>query len=238
MEVNQAVAVAKLAGSERLSVVAGIGKNPMLPASLYVALIFFAANAVAMCACGCCCCFRACNRKRVGFCRKLLLLLLIMALQVPFCYFYHHLSVAWEAKPWWLFFGLPLPAAMVALDAETGETRWSYTPPPFRKPACEGDEAMLLPRLYNIFVHKKPGDPICLPDNWAQTVVDAAGTTFGGHQDGYLYAVRDADGSGTIEPEREVSRYYVGAAFQASQAIAPGILAVAPCGGGLFVWGD
>jgi len=148
---------------------------------------------------------------------------------------YNSLSVAWGGKPGWLFFVKDLPAALAALDAETGEPRWSYTPPRFEKPACEGDESMLLPRIAKQ-LSGEPGDLICLPDNWAQVIVDASGTTYGGHQDGYLYAVRDADGSGTIDPEKEVSRYFLGAAFQASQAIAPGLLAVTPCGGGLSVW--
>jgi len=236
MVVNQAVAVARLAGSDdRLSVVAGIGENPLFPASVFLSVLLFLVDVLACgcCLCACCC---TCCRQGARRCRcAVLALLLAVPAQLALVCAYHQLSVRWEAKPGWLFFVRDLPAAMAALDAETGDPRWTYTPPRFEKPACEGDESFLGPRMYKQFVGE-PGDPICLPDNWAQVIVDASGTTYGGHQDGYLYAVRDADGSGTIDPEKEVSRYFLGAAFQASQAIAPGLLAVTPCGGGLSVW--
>mmetsp|Transcript_6857 Transcript_6857/g.18523 ORF Transcript_6857/g.18523 Transcript_6857/m.18523 type:complete len:510 (-) Transcript_6857:243-1772(-) len=148
-----------------------------------------------------------------------------------------HWASIWTAgRPNWFWGTHVLPAAIVALDAETGETRWSYTPPPFTRPSCEGDEASLEKRQEMAKKFPEFGiDAICLPDDWAQAVIGGDGTTYIGHQDGKLYAVRDANGNGQIE-DSEVSTHYFGHAFQGSQAIAPGMLAVAPCGGGLYVW--
>jgi len=148
----------------------------------------------------------------------------------------HYLSIWSKGKPTWFWQTKVLPAAIVALDAETGETRWKFTPPPFTRPTCEGDDAAFFARVatqakfpeYDI-------DSICLPDDWSQAIIGGDGTTYIGHQDGKLYAVGDTNGNGFIE-ESEVSTYYFGHAFQASQAIAPGMLAVAPCGSGLYVW--
>jgi len=150
--------------------------------------------------------------------------------------FFNQLSHRAAGWPTWFWGTKVLPAFLVALDAETGERRWTFVPPPFMRPSSEGDEAMLMERSYASAAAKDyPGDQICLPDDWAQAVIGGDGTTYAGHQDGRLYAVRDANGNGKIE-EGEVSSYYFGAAFQGSQGLAPGMLAVAPCGGGLYVW--
>lgn len=145
-------------------------------------------------------------------------------------------SVASAGRPTWLWGTKELPALVVALEAETGAMRWSYKPPPFTRPSCEGDEALLFKRYeaqdkFPDF----PIDPVCFANNWAQAVIGGDGTAYLGHQDGKLYAVRDANGNAQIE-ESEVSTHYFAAAFQGPQAIAPGMLAVAPCGGGLWVW--
>jgi len=149
---------------------------------------------------------------------------------------FHERSIAWRGWPTWFWRTKVLPAALLALDAETGEPRWSYQPPPFMRPACEGDEEGLGPRLMaQARQPEYPIDSVCLPDDWAQAVIGGDGTVYAGHQDGKLYAVRDADGNGRID-DAEVSSYYFGHAFQGSQGTAPGLLAVAPCGGGLYVW--
>jgi len=236
LDVNQAVAVGKLAGSERLSVVAGVGQNPAFPLLAVLIWLSFPATALlALLCCGCCACRWCCGRP-CKFCRSALLLLLFVC-ALPFLLVgYQKLYLALDGRPSWLFFTKELPAALVALDAETGEQRWTYRPPPFIKWACEGDEEWLLARMYNLYVLKEHGDPICLPDSWAQAVIGGDGTAYAGFEDGHLYAVWDADGSGAIDPETEVSRHYFSQGFQASQALAPGLLAVAPCGGGLYVW--
>jgi len=146
------------------------------------------------------------------------------------------LSVWMAGRPTWLWGTREAPAALVALDAETGATRWSWTPPPFARPACEGEEAWAYERFEIAQQHPEyEVDTICLPDNWAQAVIGGDGTVYAGYQDGKLYAVRDANGNGHLD-EGEVSGHYFGHAFQGSQAIAPGMLAVAPCGGGLYVF--
>merc|ERR1712061_361360 len=43
----------------------------------------------------------------------------------------HYLYLHMEAKPHWLWTTHVWEAALVALDAETGEYRWTWTPPPF-----------------------------------------------------------------------------------------------------------
>ena len=50
------------------------------------------------------------------------------------------------------------------------------------------------------------------------------------HEDGRLYAIKDSDGDGLIS-EDEVSAFNTGNSFQASPALAPGMLVVAPCDG-------
>jgi len=118
----------------------------------------------------------------------------------------------------------------VALDAETGEYRWSYEPPPFSSLGVRGDDAEVVRRFM-----QKHDSPWCLPDSWSQNTISGDGTVYAGHQDGYLYAVRDENGDGKIS-SAEVSRHDLGSAFQASHAIAPGMFAAAPCDGGLYVW--
>jgi len=242
---NQGVAVGRLAGSEGLSVVAGVGANPGVPPllPLHILANFIVAPLLCLCCLGCC--FRRTLRREPPRCRRsgLRFLVAVAALNA-LCHGYAWLCLEWGGRPNWLFFTGAKPAALVALDAETGEHRWAFTPPSFERPACEGDESALWVRAANVqWEHGSSmaeyteylANLICLPDSWAQATIDGAGTVYAGYADGHLYAVRDADGDGHIRGG-EVSKYYFGHGFQGSQAIAPRLLAVAPCGGGLYVW--
>merc|ERR1712066_415278 len=142
----------------------------------------------------------------------------------------HVLCVQCEAQPSWLWGGQVWESALVALDAETGAYLWNWKPPEYSLLATVGDQEQLLQRLW---VGK--GDPLCLPDSWSQNTISADGTVYAGFANGHVYAVRDEDGNGRITG-KEVSAYNFGQGFQASHGLAPGLLAIVPCGGGLYVW--
>merc|ERR1712113_916554 len=112
------------------------------------------------------------------------------------------------------------------MGAADGSFRWSHEVQPMRKAAAAGDEERLFDRHYNL----------CLPDNFAQAVINGLGSLYIPHTDGRLYTIKDSNGDGHIDSDTEVSYYDFGDAFQAGVGLAPGIAAVVPCGGGLFVW--
>lgn len=242
---NQAVAVGRLAGSDDLAVVAGIGENPGFTAYFrfwgfqevprhWNLLRFVAWFPWVLFWYGVCC--RRKQGRCCGVCLRWLLIFFLGFCWTVSCGLAVHVLALWtKEQPAWLWGTQPLPGHLLALSAETGETRWAYAPPTYTGLACKSDTEFLMPRL-DVLLFDKKMDPICLPDNWAQAVIDADGTVYAGFQDGRLYAVRDEDGDGKIQAETEVSTYNVHAAFQASQGLAPGMLAAAPCGGGLYVW--
>jgi len=131
---------------------------------------------------------------------------------------------------------VPLPRAMMAFDAKTGELQWRFDMEPWHHPATLGDNERLLARLRGIATDNPHNDGVCLPDSCSQPVIDGSGTVFVGWEDGVVYAVRDKDADGAIARESEVSSYPFSDGFQGSLAMAPGMLAVAPCGGGLYVY--
>lgn len=107
------------------------------------------------------------------------------------------------------------PMLIVALDASSGEHIWNVSLPTWRGWAV-GDAIL-------------PVQHICLPDSFSNTAIGGDGTAYVGAMDGNLYAVRDLDGDGSIDPETEVRSYNAKAAFQGEPAIAPKMLAIAPC---------
>jgi len=240
----QGVAIGKLAGSEGLSVVFGVGENPGFPA--YLVTLYFCFQAAPFLwwvgtALSFGCCVRRRQKQGKSKVVSVFCLLPMMFLNLLGCialaYAAHRLSLATGGKPpggvfWWMY---PKPQQIWALDAETGAQRWVVDVHPLDTPACAGDEEELMPRMFGYWTELGQTHPICLPDSWAQAVVDADGTSFLGFADGRLFAVRDEDGDGKIA-SKEISEHDFGHAFQASQGLAPGTLAVAPCGGGLWVW--
>ena len=126
--------------------------------------------------------------------------------------------------------------SIVALDAATGKVLWYYEMEPYQRPAAMGDSENLLERMKSLTDGSNPNnEPWCLPDANAQPVIDGEGTAFVPFQDGKVYALRDENGDGKISPE-EVREHLVGAAFQASPAMAPGLLAVVDCSGRVEVF--
>lgn len=112
-----------------------------------------------------------------------------------------------------------LPAQVVALNAIDGTVVWSYTMPTWGGSAS-GDSF--------------GNQHICWPDSSSTPTIAGDGTVYLGHEDGYLYAIKDANADGTIQPS-EASAYNTGNAFQGSVALGPGMLVATPCNG-VDVW--
>jgi len=143
----------------------------------------------------------------------------------------------------WLDLNLPwlfakVPAAMAAYDPQTGSRLWQFDLPPYRAPATQGDSQRLIARYIRNNDGSNPNnDLICLPDSCSQPVVGPDGTAYQAWQSGMIYAIKDANGDGRIDPG-EVAQHQLSDGFQGSLGLAPGLLAAAPCGGGLYVWRD
>ena len=113
--------------------------------------------------------------------------------------------------------GAPLPARTIALDAATGVVVWVREFPTWHG-AAAGDSTAFA----------------CRPDSSANAAIGSDGAVYVPHEDGRLYVMRDADANGEIS-EDEVATHDFGFSFQGAPALAPGMLAVAPCDG-LAVW--
>jgi len=109
--------------------------------------------------------------------------------------------------------GPPRPAYTIALDATSGSLLWNYTMPLWHG-AAAGDSP----------THG------CVPDSSGNVAIDGAGVVYVPHEDGAVYAIRDADGDGAID-NGEVHRFDLETGFQGAPAIAPGMLVVVPCDG-------
>jgi len=109
---------------------------------------------------------------------------------------------------------------LAAYDAATGEpTGWRYVPPAHNKTGSEGDSL-------------EPGGHSCLPDPWSNAAIDVDGTVYIGHLSGNLFGLRDVNGDGVLsEASGEVMKYYGARCYQASPAIAEGMLVATPCDG-------
>jgi len=120
---------------------------------------------------------------------------------------------------------------IVALNAADGSPRWTYELPVFTTVSPAGDEANIVGKLL-----EGQGDSSCMADAFNQGVINGFGSVFIGHSNGRLYAIRDSNSDGRIDADTEVSYYAFGEAFQAEVGLAPGLAAVVPCSGGLYVW--
>lgn len=136
----------------------------------------------------------------------------------------------------WIVFG-QVPehrGRLIALDAETGETQWIFTPPLWPHHACNGDVRRFKDRAE---AHGKNhrNEMICLPDSWAAPTISADGTVYAGFMDGKLYAVRDDNNDGWIS-DNEYTSFDSKDAWLGPASLAPGLLVGSPCGGGLYVF--
>jgi len=241
LNANTGPAVGYLAGSSELAVIGGIGTNPGLPVALKFGFLCFFSYLILALACSCMLANKW--RKEIRQCNCILstvwrvfvwmlMLLFLIVFLIEFCLGANIIAVALKDAPSWLFLNTPLTQKVVALNAADGSLRWSYEFEPFTRSAAAGDEE----RLFGRFANFGLTDFICLPDSFAQAVINGAGSVYLPHADGRLYTIKDSNSDGHISSDTEVSYYDFGDAFQAGVGLAPSLTAVVPCGGGLFVW--
>mmetsp|Transcript_43621 Transcript_43621/g.87965 ORF Transcript_43621/g.87965 Transcript_43621/m.87965 type:complete len:137 (-) Transcript_43621:39-449(-) len=127
--------------------------------------------------------------------------------------------------------------AVAAFDAETGELIWSWEEEPWGYLAAIGDEGEVhTRRSMRMHTDARFQDNICGPDNWGIPGITADGTVIiGSGNTGNLYAIRDANGDDTIQ-DSEVSTFKTEQGFLNNPALAPGLMAVAPCWGPMYVF--
>lgn len=117
------------------------------------------------------------------------------------------------------------PTGVWAFDADTGKQQWAFAGPSQQNDHQAGELEGMVERSFS-------GASIGYVTNpWSAATMDADGTVFVGHEDGSFFALRDANGDGTVTGPSEVSIYPTGAAFvgSSSPAHAPGMLVVANC---------
>jgi len=113
---------------------------------------------------------------------------------------------------------------IMAFNTTTGVTLWSYRTPDWLRLAARGDDEGLIPRT------SSGRNPICLPTSWGTPTLSGDDTVYVGHVSGILYAVKDHNGDGRIDPDTEVSTFDMQAApLPNNPAWAPGMMAVASC---------
>jgi len=107
-----------------------------------------------------------------------------------------------------------LHGKILALDALTGETLWSFDAPP-----------------WNNVVAGSTWQDKCCADIWGNLAIDSDGTVYANWSGGKAFALRDANGDGRIDPDddREVSSYHHGFGSNGITAIAPGLTVVPSC---------
>jgi len=133
--------------------------------------------------------------------------------------------------------GIPVKRnALATFDAETGELLWFVEEEPWSYHSAIGDEEKLFER-YARMMREPRHEPACGPDNWGIPAVTGDGTILmSSGSTGKLYAVRDANGDGHIRVDEEVSMLDTKHPFLNGPALAPGMLAVAPCWGKMYVF--
>jgi len=138
----------------------------------------------------------------------------------------------------WLrrYIGIPiLKGAVLALDAKTLATVWSFDDEPFDNFAAGGDEERFFRNVEKQKLDHRE-EVMCGPDSWGIPIIAGDGTVYASSgTNGNLYAINDRDGNGVID-KTEWSVFRAGIAFLNAPALAPGMLAVAPCWGPMYVF--
>mmetsp|Transcript_68824 Transcript_68824/g.204840 ORF Transcript_68824/g.204840 Transcript_68824/m.204840 type:complete len:523 (+) Transcript_68824:60-1628(+) len=144
----------------------------------------------------------------------------------------------WQLKHEWLrrMLGVQVKRNGVAtFDAETGRLIWFWEEEPWSFFGAAGDEDKFHERVLRSMVDPRM-EVMCGPDNWGIPAITGDGTVIvSSGSTGNLYALRDANGDGEIEPS-EVSTLETKQAFLNGPALAPGLMAVAPCWGRMYVF--
>lgn len=111
--------------------------------------------------------------------------------------------------------GFPLPwmegketfkGTVYAVDAETGEDVWAFSPPEWKHAAAAGSTM----------------EEICLPDAFTNPSVDASGTVYIGWMGGFVYAIDGTTG-------KLLSQWETASGMQGAPAVADGMLVVTSC---------
>jgi len=105
-------------------------------------------------------------------------------------------------------------AKLYALDAETGNTLWSFTAPEYSL-SCAGNT---------------PAE-ICCPSMWSQPTLAADGRVYVNWSGGKFFALMDANQDGAIDANdpNEFSFYHHGKGSNSQTALAPGLMVAAIC---------
>jgi len=142
----------------------------------------------------------------------------------------HKLSVWLGDSNGWLWGTSTRRHDIHVLDPDTGKTLWTWSGPTSNRKCNRGDEDGFVPR------YMSGKRTVCCPTPWTQPHIGPDGTIYLGNENGDFFAIRDANGDGRIDDEKEVSVYYTGATFpHVGPAHAPGMM-VAVNFDGVFVW--
>lgn len=125
--------------------------------------------------------------------------------------------------------------SLAAYNAETHTVQWWFDLEPWRHVAGAGDNERFWDRFERLGSNETERT-YCSPIGYSPPVISDDGTVFFGSSNGNLYAVKDTNKDGRIDHATEVSKYWFGDAFSAEPVLAPGMLVVAPCGGGVYVF--
>eukprot|EP00439_Symbiodinium_sp_Y106_P017603 s10242_g2.t1 len=118
--------------------------------------------------------------------------------------------------------GVPSPdpafitGTVLAVDAMTGETIWTFDPPPWLHSGSAGSTM----------------EQMCMPDLFSAATISGEGTVYiNWSAGGITYALRDNnhDGKISLEDPTEVSAYDLGSGATGPPAIAPGMIFVNTC---------
>lgn len=115
----------------------------------------------------------------------------------------------------------PLVGRILALDAETGETIWTFTTPILEDDVSAGSTV----RDLNV------------PDQWGAPSIGGDGTVYAGWSGGEIFALRDANGDGIVDASNpdEVRSFHTGYGCNSNTAIIDGMV-VAASTKSLYAW--
>jgi len=151
-------------------------------------------------------------------------------------------SVPWSIQEWLIKSGYlepsfpyaystPMKTNLLAFNPKTGRMMWELRPPPYEPLASLGDVEGYFVRLDkgNVSGAHATRDK-CQSLPWSVPVLDATGTVYVGHINGQIYAVKDSNNDGLINPGGEVSSFDTSGSFlHSGPALAPGMMAIASC---------
>merc|ERR1712183_834713 len=94
----------------------------------------------------------------------------------------------------------------MGFDTKTGQSIWEYRIPDYKRFAGRGDDFGLSSRMEAV-AQGRGHSHICMPTTWGTPTINGDGVIHVGHVSGILYAVKDKNSNGIIDPAMEVSTY-------------------------------